>query len=68
MAKHQATTQLPATGYASAKTLAAALEVSVTQVWRMSNSGSLPKPVKLGPATTRWNLSEVHETLAKLAA
>jgi len=68
MAKHQATTQLPATGYASAKTLAAALEVSVTQVWRMAKNGSLPKPIKLGPATTRWRIEEVNEVLAKLAA
>lgn len=59
---------LPESGYASANTLAKALETTPSTIWRWSKSGRLPKPVKLGEGTTRWNLAEVHKTLAKLAA
>lgn len=59
---------LPESGYVSANTLAAALETTPSTIWRWSKSGRLPRPVKLGEGTTRWNLAEVHKTLAKLAA
>lgn len=54
--------------YASAKTIALALETSETTVWRWSASGKLPKPYRLGGGTTRWRTDEVREALAKLAA
>lgn len=59
---------LPATGYASAKTLAGMLETTPATIWRWSKKGRLPKPVKLGEGTTRWKIEEVNEALAKLAA
>ena len=59
---------LPESGYASANTLATALETTPSTIWRWSKSGRLPKPVKLGEGTTRWNMAEVHKALAKLAA
>lgn len=59
---------LPETGFVSARTLAAALETSTCTIWRWSKSGRLPKPVKLGEGTTRWNAAAVHKALAKLAA
>lgn len=58
----------PETVFVSARTLAAALETSTCTIWRWSKSGRLPKPVKLGQGTTRWNMEEVHKALAKLAA
>jgi predicted DNA-binding transcriptional regulator AlpA len=54
--------------YASAKTIAHALETSETTVWRWSASGKLPKPHKLGGGTTRWRTDELRDALAKLAA
>lgn len=59
---------LPESGYVSANTLAKALETSPSTIWRWSKSNRLPKPVKLGEGTTRWNAAEVHKALAKLAA
>ncbi len=54
--------------YASAKTLALALETSETTIWRWAKSGKLPKPHKIGEGTTRWRTDEVREALAKLSA
>lgn len=54
--------------FASAKTIAHALDTSETTVWRWAASGRLPKPYKLGGGTTRWRTDEVREALAKLAA
>lgn len=59
---------LPETGYVSANTLAAALETTPSTIWRWSKSGRLPRPVKLGEATTRWDMKEVHKALAALSA
>lgn len=54
--------------YASAKTLALALETSETTIWRWSKAGKLPRPHKLGIGTTRWRTDEVRAALAMLAA
>lgn len=62
----QCTTPMPATGYASAKTLARMFETTTTTIWRWTKAGKLPQPVKLGAGTTRWRLADVHEALAKL--
>ncbi len=40
--------------------LAARYSISRATVWRWANAGRLPAPVRLGEATTRWNLSEVE--------
>lgn len=68
MNKRQATTNMPATGYVSANTLAAMLETTPSTVWRWSKRGRLPKPYRLGEGTTRWKIEEVNEALSKLAA
>lgn len=59
---------LPASAQVPARTLATLLDVSEVTIWRWAKSGRLPKPRKLGPNTTRWNVGLVRETLAKLAA
>lgn len=59
---------LPETGFVSARTLAGAFETSPCTIWRWAKSGRLPRPVKLGTGTTRWNVTEVRAALAKLAA
>ena len=53
--------------YASAKTLALALETSETTIWRWTAKNKLPKPYKLGEGTTRWRTDEVRAALVKLA-
>jgi len=54
--------------FVSAATLAAMFETSETTIWRWSKSGKLPAPRKLGANTTRWNVGEVRDALAKLTA
>lgn len=51
------------TEYASANTLAAALETHPTTIWRWAKEGRIPQPVKLGPNTTRWAVAGVREAL-----
>ena len=42
-----------------AKELAVLLGVSLRQVWRLSSSGKLPKPLRLG-GSVRWALKEIE--------
>ena len=41
------------------------LPVSAATVWRWVREGRLPKPFKIGPGTTVWNVDEVDAFLAK---
>ncbi len=46
--------------------LARKFQVSVREVWRLVAGGHLPKPIKLGPKTTRWAKSEIAACIEKL--
>ena len=59
---------LPASAQIPARTLAILLGISEVSVWRWSKAGKLPRPRKLGANTTRFNVGEVREALANLAA
>jgi len=37
-------------------------------IWRWVKSGRLPKPVKLGPQVTAWNVGELRQHLAQCRA
>jgi len=39
--------------------------VSPATIWRWVAQGKFPKPFKLGPNTTVWNLDQVETFLAK---
>jgi prophage regulatory protein len=41
-----------------ARELAAMLDVSLRQVWRLNASGKLPRPVRLG-GSVRWSRQEI---------
>jgi prophage regulatory protein len=41
--------------------VAARYAVSRTTIWRWSNETEFPGPVRLGPGTTRWRLSELED-------
>ena len=47
--------------YLSDKQLALRYGVSRPTIWRWVKEGDLPSPIKLGPGSTRWKLSEVEE-------
>ena len=47
-----------------AKALAAALGCSVRHVYRLTDMGRIPRPVKLG-ALTRWSLQSIEDWVAR---
>lgn len=42
----------------------ALFQCSSATVWRWSNSDRLPRPLKLGPRLTVWNVGELRRVLA----
>ena len=53
---------------ASTKGKPGVLPNSPATVWRWSAQGQFPKPFKLGPNTTVWDLDQVEAFIAKQAA
>ena len=43
------------------------LPISVASVWRGVAAGSFPQPIKLGPRTTAWRVSDVRAWMAAQA-
>lgn len=39
---------------------------SASNVWRWVKKGIIPRPRKLGPQTTVWNVGELRRTLASI--
>lgn len=58
----------PESDYGSANTLAKKYDTTPSTIWRWSKSGRIPKPLKFGEGTTRWNMAAVHQALAKPVA
>lgn len=48
------------TRYVSAEQLAERYDVDRSTIWRWSQRGILPSPIKLSEQCTRWNLDEVE--------
>lgn len=48
----------------SVREVSRTLNVSRATVWRWVNEGHLPRPVKLGPNTTRWRMVDVEAFVA----
>lgn len=46
--------------------VAAMFGVSKATVWRWASTGLLPKPIKLGPNTTRWRIADLEAHEVKL--
>lgn len=38
--------------------------ISSASVWRCTKAGTIPKPRKLSPRTTCWNVGELRQALA----
>lgn len=47
------------TGWASVATLAEHFDVNAATIWRWTQQGKLPQPVKLSPGCTRWKWEEI---------
>jgi len=54
--------------YLSIKQLTQRYGVSPATIWRWVNEGVLPKPHKLGPATTRWHVDDLQAFESRAAA
>ncbi len=59
---------LPDSAFVQSATLAALFQTSSTTIWRWAKDGRLPKPRKIGGNSTRWNVGEVRQAIAKMGA
>lgn len=69
---------LPETGYLrlqqiignpnASPPIPAIIPVSKSSWWAGVKDGRFPKPVKLGPRTTAWKISDIREFVEKAAA
>jgi predicted DNA-binding transcriptional regulator AlpA len=57
---------LPDAAMIDVRTVAGVLGRSTASVWRDSRSGRIPRPVRVGPACTRWNVGAIRRHLAAL--
>ena len=55
---------LPREGYARLPQVLAAIPVSKSSWWAGCKSGRYPAPVKLGPRTTVWKVSDIRALIA----
>lgn len=60
--------QLPSTGFLRLPQVLALIPVSRSAWWAGCKSGRYPKPVKLGPRTTAWRVSDIAALLEKFTA
>ncbi|MGE0071413.1 MAG: helix-turn-helix transcriptional regulator [Thiomonas sp.] len=57
---------LPDSAMVDVKTVAGVLGRSPSSVWRDARLGTLPRPVKIGAACTRWKVGAIRQHLAAL--
>lgn len=56
--------QLPDAAFVRCPVVAGLLSLSEASVWRLSKIGTLPRPHKVGPNITGWNVGELRRVLA----
>lgn len=57
--------QLPDSAHVRLPTVKAVFACSAATIWRAVRDQRIPKPRKLTPRTTAWNVGELREALAK---
>ena len=57
--------QLPDSASVRQPVVQALYACSAASVWRGVHAGRIPKPRKLSPRTTCWNVGELRQSLAK---
>jgi predicted DNA-binding transcriptional regulator AlpA len=55
---------LPDSSHVNIRVVASLNGISDPTVWRWVKSGRLPKPTKLGPNTTRWNVGSLRRAMS----
>ena len=56
--------QLPSEAHVRLPVVKALYACSAASVWRGTKNGTIPKPHKLSPRTTCWNVGELKKALA----
>lgn len=59
---------LPGSALVDIKTVKVIFGRSSASVWRDVKAGRLPKPIKAGPRSTRWRVSELRAVQQQQAA
>ncbi|MFT3759324.1 helix-turn-helix transcriptional regulator [Thauera sp.] len=59
---------LPSSAMVDDETFAVVLGCHRNTIWRKAKAGDLPKPIKTGPRSTRWQVGAIREYLASLTA
>lgn len=67
--QHKATgaTQLPDTGFVRLPAILSIFPVSKSTWWAGVASGRFPRPVKLSPRTTAWDVSKIRALIEQVA-
>ena len=60
--------QLPSEGFMRLPTILAVLPIGKSTFWAGVASGRFPQPVKLGPRTTAWKVSDIRQLLESFGA
>lgn len=58
---------LPDAALIDVKTVSIIVGKSVSSVWRDARHGRFPRPVKIGPMSTRWPVGDIRTYLANLS-
>lgn len=56
---------LPDAAFVRVETVAGLYATTPSSVWRWTKSGHIPKPRKLGPQVTAWNVGDLRRALAQ---
>lgn len=65
--KKSEATQLPDTGFVRLPAILSIFPVSRSTWWAGCASGRFPRPVKLSPRTTAWDVSEIRALIERVA-
>jgi prophage regulatory protein len=57
---------LPETGFVRLPQVLAVIPVSKSSWWAGVKTGRYPKPVKLGPSTTAWKVSDIRALIEQI--
>lgn len=58
---------LPDAAHVSAAVLAELFGCDTSTVWRRARSGHLPRPIRFSSRSTRWNVGQVRQAVARAA-
>lgn len=59
---------LPDAAHVRVETVASLYSAAPASIWRWSRTGRIPRPRKLGPQVTAWNVGELRRALANAEA